>query len=416
MCKLRVFTEAKGRCALPPSRRPVAQHCLQVRGSRQAFPEDTITLPDPRPLSALPRRRRGFIITPHAPTTRHPSSLSSRASTVFRSPSSTPPASFSQASSLRRTVHELRDSRGEVHDAHDELQQSQRGAALVPPPAKTGCPRSGAITHSVCTTIPVTHKRGSSLYALYAAASGWPGGGSGGGSSYSALCLTYVYRSAAVRAATGLTLTISVKDTASSVSALLPLGPQEQPGQPAMFSPSPRCPSRSHTAKMLQSEDGCMCMGVYRYTEDVKDILDRTYTARRSKIYWTLLLGYREVEIGAIALHVGMALDVVQDLGLHKSADSLHRVRSSWHGGGLSTGSRLSWSGMYACPSGPIVTCECDFDAKLLLEETSCSKEHPESLEFQNIICAIRPITCPNTHDFTLPRRIRLRPGWISSD
>lgn len=51
-------------------------------------------------------------MTPHTSTTKQPSSLSSCASMVLRSPSSTPPASFSRAPSLCRTVHELQDLLG----------------------------------------------------------------------------------------------------------------------------------------------------------------------------------------------------------------------------------------------------------------------------------------------------------------
>lgn len=61
------------------------------------------------------------------------------------------------------------------------------------------------------------------------------------------------------------------------------------------------------------------------YLEDAKVILDSTYAASRpSTCQALLLMGYREVGIGAMAqawLYVGMAVRMAQDLGLHKSAE-----------------------------------------------------------------------------------------------
>jgi hypothetical protein len=59
--------------------------------------------------------------------------------------------------------------------------------------------------------------------------------------------------------------------------------------------------------------------------ESAKVILDNTYAqSRPSTCQALLLLGYREVGIGAMAqawLYIGMAVRMAQDMGLHKNAD-----------------------------------------------------------------------------------------------
>ena len=61
------------------------------------------------------------------------------------------------------------------------------------------------------------------------------------------------------------------------------------------------------------------------YMEHAKVILDNIHTqSRPSTVQALLLLGYREVGIGAMAqawLYIGMAVRMAQDLGLHKNAD-----------------------------------------------------------------------------------------------
>ncbi|KAL1937062.1 hypothetical protein VTO73DRAFT_15144 [Trametes versicolor] len=87
---------------------------------------------------------------------------------------------------------------------------------------KTGCARSGVITHSRFAAVLVTHKCGGSSYVLSAAAYGasqavecvrfnsrWR---LGRRRLVLDLCSTYIYRSAAVCAPTGLSLTISATD------------------------------------------------------------------------------------------------------------------------------------------------------------------------------------------------------------
>lgn len=61
------------------------------------------------------------------------------------------------------------------------------------------------------------------------------------------------------------------------------------------------------------------------YMEDAKLILDNiSVQSRPSTVQALLLLGYREVGIGAMAqawVYIGMAVRMAQDLGLHKNAD-----------------------------------------------------------------------------------------------
>ncbi|CDO71521.1 hypothetical protein BN946_scf184910.g20 [Trametes cinnabarina] len=116
-------------------------------------------------------------------------------------------------------------------------------------------------------------------------------------------------------------------DAASPISANSSLGPRRRRVPTllllAMFSLAARYSSR--TADMSPPEDGTMWTAGDEYMEDAKVILDRTYAASRpSTCQALLLLGYREVGIGAMAqawLYVGMAVRMAQDLGLHKSAE-----------------------------------------------------------------------------------------------
>lgn len=61
------------------------------------------------------------------------------------------------------------------------------------------------------------------------------------------------------------------------------------------------------------------------YLAEAKRLLDSSYASSRSATCQALLLmGYREIGIGAMAqawLYVGMAIRMAQDLGMHKNAD-----------------------------------------------------------------------------------------------
>lgn len=66
------------------------------------------------------------------------------------------------------------------------------------------------------------------------------------------------------------------------------------------------------------------------FLERARGILDRLYaTSRPSTVQALLLMGYREIGIGAMAqswLYVGMAVRMAQDLGLHRQSDRWERV------------------------------------------------------------------------------------------
>lgn len=85
---------------------------------------------------------------------------------------------------------------------------------------------------------------------------------------------------------------------------------------------------------------GAMWVAGDGYMEDAKIILDSTYSqSRPSTCQALLLLGYREIGIGAMAqawLYIGMAVRMAQDLGLHKNADQWSHVGKT-----LFTGSEL---------------------------------------------------------------------------
>ena len=66
------------------------------------------------------------------------------------------------------------------------------------------------------------------------------------------------------------------------------------------------------------------------YLDSAKVILDRSYASSRPSTCQSLLLmGYREIGIGAMAqawTYVGMAIRMAQDLGMHRSADGWERA------------------------------------------------------------------------------------------
>jgi hypothetical protein len=76
------------------------------------------------------------------------------------------------------------------------------------------------------------------------------------------------------------------------------------------------------------------------YLESAKKILGHTYsTPRIGTCQALLLLGYREIGIGAMAqawIYVGMAVRMAQDLGMHKTAEKWQRV-----GGNMFTSAEL---------------------------------------------------------------------------
>ncbi|TBU22427.1 fungal-specific transcription factor domain-containing protein [Dichomitus squalens] len=157
----------------------------------------------------------------------------------------------------------------------------------------------------------------------------------------------------------------------------------------AMFSLAARYSSRTAAPP---PEDGSMWTAGDEYMEDAKVILDRTYAASRpSTCQALLLLGYREVGIGAMAqawLYVGMAVRMAQDLGLHKSAEKWTSVGRSLFSRAELQERRRIWYGCvvmdkYVCTyiGRPVAIFERDFDTELPVveegEETELWRPHP---------------------------------------
>lgn len=99
----------------------------------------------------------------------------------------------------------------------------------------------------------------------------------------------------------------------------------------AMFSVAARYTS-THDSDKPPSESAMWTAGDV-YLGKAKRLLDSSYSSSRPATCQALLLmGYREIGIGAMAqawLYIGMAIRMAQDLGLHKNADQ-------WtHGGAL---------------------------------------------------------------------------------
>jgi hypothetical protein len=119
------------------------------------------------------------------------------------------------------------------------------------------------------------------------------------------------------------------------------------------------------------------------YLGEAKRLLDLSYSSSRPATCQALLLmGYREIGIGAMAqawLYIGMAIRMAQDLGLHKNADQ-------WTHGGVSLFTpvelqerRRIW---YACVimdkyvstyvGRPLSILELDFDTELPSVDEVC--------------------------------------------
>ena len=85
----------------------------------------------------------------------------------------------------------------------------------------------------------------------------------------------------------------------------------------------------------LPPSDGSMWTAGDDYLDRAKVILDRSYASSRSSTCQALLLmGYREIGIGAMAqawTYIGMAIRMAQDLGMHRSADGWARVDLGGH-------------------------------------------------------------------------------------
>ena len=112
------------------------------------------------------------------------------------------------------------------------------------------------------------------------------------------------------------------------------------------------------------------------FLEDAKVILDNTYAASRPTTCQALLLmGYREVGIGAMAqawLYIGMAVRMAQDLGMHKNADKWSNVGKTLFSAEQLQTRRRIWYGCVVMDKyvstyigRPVAIFENDFDTEL---------------------------------------------------
>lgn len=96
----------------------------------------------------------------------------------------------------------------------------------------------------------------------------------------------------------------------------------------ALSSPLPA--TRSSSPSTPRPEPPEMWVAGDEYFSQAKALLDRTYASSRpSTVQALLLLGYRELGIGAMAqawMYTGMAVRMAQDLGMHRSADGWARA------------------------------------------------------------------------------------------
>lgn len=125
-----------------------------------------------------------------------------------------------------------------------------------------------------------------------------------------------------------------------------------------------------------QPTDGSMWGAGDDYLAAAKRLLDRAFAASRpSTCKALLLLGYREIGVGAMAhawTYTGMAVRMAQDLGMHKRADRWTRVGAPLFNARALQERRRIW---YACVlmdkyvstyiGRPVSISERDFDTLL---------------------------------------------------
>ncbi|KAJ7594197.1 fungal-specific transcription factor domain-containing protein [Mycena floridula] len=97
----------------------------------------------------------------------------------------------------------------------------------------------------------------------------------------------------------------------------------------AMFSIAARYSNHPSTPP-IPPDPSLMWIAGDQYLDEAKTILDSSYASSRpSTCQALLLMGYREIGIGAMAqawTYTGMAIRMAQDLGMHRRADSWARV------------------------------------------------------------------------------------------
>jgi hypothetical protein len=93
--------------------------------------------------------------------------------------------------------------------------------------------------------------------------------------------------------------------------------------------PSPSTSESSSSTAPLPTDGVTMWAAGEEYFNVAKKILDTSYASSRANTCQALLLmGYREIGIGAMALawtYVGMAIRMAQDLGMHRKAEGWRR-------------------------------------------------------------------------------------------
>ncbi|KAF9485619.1 hypothetical protein BDN70DRAFT_533969 [Pholiota conissans] len=98
----------------------------------------------------------------------------------------------------------------------------------------------------------------------------------------------------------------------------------------AMFALASRYCDTARAAPPLPADPSTMWTAGDEYLDRAKTLLDSSYASSRpSTVQALLLLGYREIGIGAMAqawTYIGMAIRMAQDLGMHRAADGWERV------------------------------------------------------------------------------------------
>jgi hypothetical protein len=156
----------------------------------------------------------------------------------------------------------------------------------------------------------------------------------------------------------------------------------------ARYSEDASTPQPTDTSMMWEAGDD--------YLNLAKVILDGTYASSRpSTCQALLLMGYREIGIGAMAqawTYIGMAIRMAQDLGMHRSADGwarvdlggrlfgeweLHERKRIWYTCVIMDKYVSTYIGMWfknilpedplilPCPGRPLMIFERDFDTTL---------------------------------------------------
>ncbi|KAI0321497.1 fungal-specific transcription factor domain-containing protein, partial [Amylostereum chailletii] len=143
--------------------------------------------------------------------------------------------------------------------------------------------------------------------------------------------------------------------------------------------------------------EGAMWPAGDAYFNCAKMLLNRTYAAPRpSTCQALLLMGYREIGIGAMAqawIYVGMAVRMAQDLGIHKSADRWMHVGSLLFSRAELQERRRIWSACVIMDKyvssyigRPVCIYERDFDTELPsvdeVEEREEWQSTPSSQQF----------------------------------